>query len=113
MKGTVEADITQICVVSLDPFETHVSEPIDVDYEAERPATRPSVVEPITLGDRDPPETIVDGRIDVGVLASEFLTLSLDPYPKKPGVSFSDAAFPPEQPDPSPFAALVQLKRRS
>ena len=108
--GTVEADITQICVVSLEPFETHVSEPIDVDYEAERPAARAGLADAFTPSERDPPEAIVDGRIDVGALAGEFLTLSLDPYPKKPGVAFADAAFPAEAPDPSPFAALGRLK---
>ena len=107
--GVVEADVTQVCVVSLEPFEVQVREPVDVDYESEDIAARSAVADALTLGSREPPDPIVDGRIDVGVLAAEFLTLSLDPHPKKPGVSFEDAASP-EPPDPSPFAALGRLK---
>lgn len=60
----------------------------------------------------DPPDPITDGKIDLGTLASEFLTLGLDPYPRKPGVSFEppgglgvDAAA-----DESPFSILRKLK---
>ncbi len=37
----------------------------------------------------DPPDPIVNGRIDLGQLAAEFLALGLDPYPRKPGVEFA------------------------
>ena len=36
----------------------------------------------------DPPEPIVNGAIDLGALAAEFLMLGLDPYPRKPGAVF-------------------------
>jgi hypothetical protein len=54
--------------------------------------------------DPDEPDEIVDGRIDLGALASEFLTLALDPYPRKPGAAFE----PPVDPDDdgSPFSGL-------
>ncbi len=42
----------------------------------------------------DPPEPIVNGFIDLGQLAAEFLVLGLDPYPRKPGAEF----VPPEVP---------------
>ena len=51
------------------------------------------------------PEALVGGVIDLGVVATEFLILGLDPYPRKP-----DAVFEAPQdlkPDGGPFAALA------
>ena len=61
----------------------------------------------------DPDHTsrsILDGRIDLGVLAAEFLALGLDPYPRKPGADFAAPAEADISTD-SPFAALRQLAR--
>ena len=52
---------------------------------------------------------IVDGRIDLGGLAGEFLALGLDPYPRKPDASFDLGEPEPER--DSPFAALSGLAR--
>jgi hypothetical protein len=58
----------------------------------------------------DPPDPIIGGRIDLGALAAEFLSLGLDPYPRKPGVDFEapEGDAPGEE---SPFAALGKLRR--
>ena len=45
-----------------------------------------------TLDGADPPDEIGNGRIDLGALTAEFLALGLDPYPRKPGVSFGESA---------------------
>ncbi len=47
--------------------------------------------------------------MDVGAVATEFLLLAIDPYPRKPGAVF-DA---PKNDDPGahPFAALAALKK--
>ena len=101
--GRVRGRVTQICVVTLDPFDADVEEEVDLDFteaEAAR-AAREQL-------DLDPPDAIVDGRIDLGALTAEFLALGLDPYPRKPGVVFAQYA---ETPADSPFAALERLKR--
>ena len=54
-------------------------------------------------------EPLVDGKIDLGALAIEFLILGLDPYPRKPGAIFQPPA--DAQPDEGPFAALGVLKK--
>jgi hypothetical protein len=111
--GRVRARIGQICVVSLDPIENVIDEPIDlifappeqipvlsdlVDEAAERDAEIP-----------DPPEPIENGIIDLGRVATDALYLAIDPYPRRP-----DAIFEPpiEVTDPSdhPFAALKALQ---
>jgi hypothetical protein len=107
VRGEVRARLTQTCVVSLEPFDISLEEPIEVRFAAPAEAPRPrarSIEAPEAdwpePGDADPPDPIVDGRIDLGALAAEFLSLGLDPYPRKPGAEFpqGDDA-PPEKPD--------------
>ncbi len=118
VSGTVRAKITQVCVLSLEPFDSDIVEDVDVDFaEPEAVAlavARSSTVLSTTTPDRDPPDTIVDGTIDLGALAAEFLALGLDPYPKKPGVEFAPVS-DPEDKDMSgrPFDVLRRLTERS
>lgn len=103
--GTVRASITQVCVVSLDPFDSEVTEEVEVDFAESRgmPAEPPT-----EMHEYEPPDEIVDGQIDLGALTAEFLALGLDPYPRKPGVDFNFTD--PKPRDESPFAALKRLK---
>ena len=99
-KGEVKAHIEQICVVSLDPSETDVVEAVDLRFSPDAP----------DLDDEeaplDSPDPIVNGMIDLGSLVAEFLALSLDPYPRKPGVEFK---FELDTEEEHPFAALKKL----
>jgi hypothetical protein len=116
--GHVRAQIGQTCVVTLDPIENEIDEPIDlmfappeqipnlsdlVDEAAESEAEIP-----------DPPEPIINGVIDLGRLATDALFLAVDPYPRR-----RDAVFEPPvetvDPDDHPFAALraLQVKPKS
>ncbi|MCF4125670.1 YceD family protein [Methylobacterium sp. SyP6R] len=99
--GTVEAAVTQTCSVTLEPFDGTVSEEVDVDFAA------PDAFAGTPAEDADIPDPIVNGRIDLGSLAAEFLALGLDPYPRKPGVAFEP---PAEDEEEKPFAALQGLK---
>ena len=56
-----------------------------------------------------PPEPIVDGRLDLGALATEFLILGIDPYPRKPGAVFEAPSSADR--DATAFAALAALKK--
>jgi uncharacterized metal-binding protein YceD (DUF177 family) len=100
VSGRIEATITQICVVTLDPFDSAIQEDVEVDFAAPGVAAADQ--------DRDPPDEIVDGMVDLGALTAEFLALGLDPYPRKPGVDFTFEAS--DDTPQSPFAALGKLK---
>jgi hypothetical protein len=106
VSGAVHAELTQICVVSLEPFAATVDEDIDVRF-APRPQAESvhGQREVVSFADEDEPDPIIEGKIDLGALAAEFVALGLDPYPRKPGVEF----VPPAElaPRPSPFAALA------
>ena len=104
--GAVHGELTQICVVSLEPFPATVDEAVDVQFAPQAPVESrpPAAKETLSLAGEDEPDPIIDGRIDLGALAAEFFALGLDPYPRKPGASFDPPHDATEE--DSPFAAL-------
>ena len=109
--GRVSATAGQTCVVTLEPLANEVTEDIDLLFEPP-----PAVSEEATAGADSPDpsqddetEPLLDGKIDLGALATEFLILGLDPYPRKPGAIFQPPA--EARPDEGPFAALGVLKK--
>lgn len=109
--GDVNARVGQTCVVTLDPIENDVSEHIDLVFA---PAREEGVgAKPLAggaEGNEEPPELLVDGRLDLGAIATEFLLLGIDPYPRKAGAEFNTTAT--GDPSAKPFAALESLKKR-
>ncbi|HEY4925657.1 MAG TPA: DUF177 domain-containing protein [Roseiarcus sp.] len=113
VRGDVKAEVTQTCVASLEPFDVGLEEPVDVRFApvvAESSSRRgPPVASAeagvFAVGDEDEPDPIVDGRIDLGALATEFMILGLDPYPRKPGAEFGPSPTEKEEID-SPNAQL-------
>ena len=110
--GRVRARVGQTCVVTLEPMETDVDEAVDLAFA---PAPEGVDVELEADGkkhrtDDDPPEPLVNGKVDLGAIATEFLILGIDPYPRKPGAQF--AAPKVEDAGANPFAALEALKKR-
>ena len=104
--GLVKASITQICVTTLEPFDSAVEEEVEVDFaESSGMPAEP----PTDINEYEPPDEIVNGQIDLGALTAEFLALGLDPYPRKPGVDFNYRD-PSDEKD-SPFAALNKLRQ--
>ena len=106
--GRVQAAVVQNCVVTLEPIESAVDEEIDLLFLPEAP-TVPDEVDLEAVEADDPPETLQNGMVDLGAVATEFLLLGIDPYPRKPGAVFE--APPPGEPASSPFAALAALKK--
>jgi uncharacterized metal-binding protein YceD (DUF177 family) len=115
--GTLHAEVTQACVVTLDP----VAEVIDDEFEeifvpegaalARIPANDAGeiVVDP---DGPDLPEQFVGDEIDVGAFVAEMAAMALDPYPRKPDVEFADHVEREavDEKKPSPFAVLKNLK---
>jgi cytochrome b pre-mRNA-processing protein 3 len=109
--GTISATVGQNCVVTLEPLTNEVDETIDLVFEPSQAAAESADAEGQQHGIKwDAPEPLVGGAIDLGALATEFLILGLDPYPRKPGAVFK----PPQDAnrDQGPFAALGRLAKR-
>jgi len=109
--GAVHGEVTQTCVVSLDPFPAIVDEEVDVRFAPDQAANSRSAAtkdpQTFSLVDEDEPDPVIDGTIDLGALAAEFLALGLDPYPRKPGVVFQEERTAPKPTD-TPFAELAK-----
>jgi uncharacterized metal-binding protein YceD (DUF177 family) len=111
--GRVRARIGQTCVVTLDPIENDIDEPIDLEFAPPEQIPQLSdLVDDAAESDTeipDPPEPIVNGVIDLGRLATDAIFLAVDPYPRRP-----DAVFEPlievADPEDHPFAALKTLQ---
>jgi hypothetical protein len=112
--GRIRATAGQNCVVTLEPVESEIDEAFDVRFV---PAASAGTAD---LGDADAsgrageanesPEAMVDGTADVGAVATEFLLLGIDPYPRKPGAVFDR---PSEGTvGDGPFAALAKLRNQ-
>ncbi len=111
--GHVSARVGQTCVVTLEPIESDVEEAVDLLF-APLPAggtqPEPEIEGKAAKRDEEPPEPLLDGKVDLGALATEFLILGIDPYPRKAGAEF----VPPKADNDGaqPFAALEALKKR-
>jgi uncharacterized metal-binding protein YceD (DUF177 family) len=104
--GTLSATVGQTCVVTLDPIENEIEETIDLIFAPAQAAIAVSTgIEDVAV---EAPDPLTGGMVDLGAIATEFLMLAIDPYPRKPGAMFE----PPAPPDDSsnPFAALAALK---
>jgi uncharacterized metal-binding protein YceD (DUF177 family) len=107
VQGEVTAQAGQTCVVTLEPLESDVREAVDLVFAP--PAGEADVSS--RARKQEPPEPLENGVIDLGNIATEFLVLGLDPYPRKAGAEFAVATEGSE--GAHPFAGLAALKKRS
>jgi uncharacterized metal-binding protein YceD (DUF177 family) len=115
--GHVSATVEQICVVTLEPVVNAIDEAVDLIFVPAETAARAErarrvdgdAAEASILAD-DPPEVLRDGVVDLGEIATEFLLLGIDPYPRKPGAVFQATASG-DADTTHPFAALAALKK--
>jgi uncharacterized metal-binding protein YceD (DUF177 family) len=110
--GRVSATVGQTCVVSLEPMQSEIEEPIDVLFLRNLPPggadPGQSDEEPGKIGD-ERVEPLLNDTVDLGAIATEFVILGIDPYPRRPDAMFRPPAV--EKSSPGPFAALAALKK--
>jgi len=133
VSGHLRAKVRQTCVVTLEDFDAEVDEPVHLRFAPpprsgksasaaprraakkserwkEQAEDEPAPARIVDL-EEDAPDPLIGGAIDLGAIVGEFLTLGLDPYPRKPGARFSEPA--PAGEEDGPFAALRQGGRKS
>jgi uncharacterized metal-binding protein YceD (DUF177 family) len=101
--GRLKARVGQTCVLTLDPLENDLDEPIEVLFAPPVDAFAKDE------GD-EPPEPLIEGKVDLGAIAIEFLLLGIDPYPRKAGAEFATVKTADDS--ARPFAVLEALKKR-
>lgn len=113
VSGEVSGTVRQSCVVTLEAVINEVTEAIDVDFAPPRAAQDDAAeIEVDAASAGDEPEPLTGNAVDLGLLAAEFFILGIDPYPRKPGVTF-DAPKPASDEADHPFAALAALRKNS
>jgi uncharacterized metal-binding protein YceD (DUF177 family) len=110
IEGELAATVRQTCVVSLEPFDNAVNEPIALRFLQESAAD--FAIAEDGGDERDPADVIRDGVVDLGMLVTEFLALGVDPYPRRPGAVFAPPDTGAGNETSSPFAALAKLKQK-
>lgn len=98
LEATLDADVVQECVVTLEPVASRVRERFTLVY-GEAPAGTEdddTVVEPLE-GD----------TIDIGEAVAQQLSLALDPYPRAPGAAL-DPSWTGDGTVESPFSVLAK-----
>ncbi len=112
----LKADVTQACVVTLEPVPALLEHSFSRELEftgqtARRKPSEPESVPEVVLDslEDEGPEQIESLHYDLaGPLLEEFV-LVLEPYPRCPGVAFEPPGEGLEPPE-SPFAVLKGLK---
>lgn len=107
VSGTVQGEVVQECVVTLEPVEGRVEEAIHMRLH---PTVSQSPTVDIDPDASDPPELLDSDVVDLGAIAVEHFALGLDPYPKAAGVTFEAEALDEDDAPPSPFAVLSTLR---
>jgi hypothetical protein len=111
VEGRVNATVRQTCVVSLEPVVNTIDEAVDVDFAPPRDGEQ-SLSDEIELDSNadDEPEPLIGNSVDLGLLATEFLILGVDPYPRKGDASFAPPAS--GEAAANPFAALAAWSKK-
>lgn len=130
VQGMLKANVVQSCVISQAPVKAHIEDEFEGWYadtdsfvsinkarneRSSKSKTHAADNEVQIVDEREDPEPIINGKIDLGDLVVQYLSLALPPYPRAHGVTW-DNSDDPEAAPPSgsgrlnPFAALKDWK---
>ncbi len=91
----LKARLRQVCVVTLEPVETSIEEEFSQLYASpgygseKQKSTLPDPEDPFC---EDPPLALIGGQAEIGPLVCQYLSMSIDPNPRREG-----AVFPTEE----------------
>ena len=89
LRGTLRADVTQACVVTLEPVRSSVDALFERRY-ARAEGQRSPEPEDIPPDGEEPPEPVVGDTVDLGEAVAEQLALEIELFPRTPGAAFSE-----------------------
>lgn len=117
-----EAEVLQTCVVTLASFTQSLKGSFSETFLPEDALEKTGVEIELDAEGIDPPEGFgPERRLDVGRYAAEYFGLKLAPYPRAPGVEFTDVIEDSDEKTaenggndvgsrPNPFAVLKKLQ---
>jgi len=115
--GSFRAEVTQSCVVTLEPITTRIEGPLECLFTTDgEPATEGEIEISLLPDAEDPPEPIPGETIDLGEVVAAQLALEIDPFPRLPGASFegysstAPGGDAEASQDGGPFAELARIR---
>ena len=126
LRGWLEADVVQECVVSLEPVPARLREAVERRYRLGGTSTSDAArarFEPhgtvVLEDDETEVEPVIGREIDLGEAFAEELGLALEPYPRAPDAAALESgelgphvSVGSEDRPSRPFAALRQLQEK-
>ena len=122
LRGWLEADVVQECVVSLEPVPARLRQPVERRYRLGGGVGAAARLEPygkVEVDDEDDVEPLSGREIDLGEAFAEELGLALEPYPRAVGAAALDASdlgpyvrIGPEERSSKPFDVLRPLQEK-
>ncbi len=115
LEGVLTASLDQICVVTLEQFTSTITAEVEGFFSPH--ASDPVEGELVFGPDDECADPIINGRIEIGEVIAEDLSLALDPFPRREGAVFTPQNQPPDAEDTvpekvNPFAALKVLQKK-
>ncbi len=100
INGKINAELEQFCIITTDPVPESISDEFEAWFadptqavsftkaKRERMSLKEQSDQPI-LEESDDPEPVIDGKIDLGELVTQHLSLALNPYPRAEGAEYA------------------------
>lgn len=116
VSGSFEAEVEQPCVVTLEPVHSVIAEEIEIEFG---PADEDRPAGPENEEEAEQPEPLEGDEIDLGEIVAQFLSVSIDPFPRAEGAVLAKSSFGPDSAQENsksgadsdnPFAVLKALK---
>lgn len=110
------AHVLQSCVVTLEPVRSQIGDAFELSFlPPEEAAVRQGEEEAMyDPGNEEPPASVVDGIIDLGEVIAEYLSIAIDPYPRKEGAELGvSGSGQRHEGESGPFAALKQWRGKA
>ncbi len=108
VEGKLRAEVVQECVITLAPVAATVAGSVEQRYTLH--AIDPLADLEIGPDDIEPPEPVIGGVIDLGELVAQFLSLSMNPYPRAPDADAQADRYRADSQRDGPFAELSKLR---
>lgn len=105
LRGKLHGAVVQSCVVTLAP----VREAVDTDIDLQVVDKRYEDLDPLDPELEEDFEYSIQDEIDLGEITAQYLSLSLNPYPRAPDVD-ANKVLGEFQDKKNPFAVLEKLK---
>ena len=112
VRGRMSAEIQQFCVISGVTISEHLVESVDERFG---PSDATGIEIEIAFEEESPPEPIINGKIDLAEIISQYLGVAIDPYPRAPDAKILQQ-YQDEEEDmlekrKNPFEVLSSLQR--